>query len=56
MPTTDQDILQKYSDQEYEFGFETRVEMDILPPGLNEETVRFISAKKKSLNGSSNGD
>ncbi|MBX6380072.1 MAG: Fe-S cluster assembly protein SufB [Thermoflavifilum aggregans] len=47
MPTTDQDILQKYSDQEYEFGFETRVEMEILPPGLNEETVRFISAKKE---------
>lgn len=47
MPTTDQDILQKYSDQEYEFGFETRVEMEILPPGLNEETIRFISAKKE---------
>ncbi len=31
----------------YKYGFVTEVEADEAPPGLNEETVRFISAKKK---------
>ncbi len=31
----------------YEAGFVTEVESDTLPPGLNEDTIRFISAKKK---------
>src|SRR5690349_4277237 len=30
----------------YKYGFETDIESDVLPPGLTEETVRFISAKK----------
>ena len=32
--------------QEYKYGFVTDIEQDTLPPGLNEDTVRFISAKK----------
>ncbi|QEH41986.1 Fe-S cluster assembly protein SufB [Chitinophaga sp. XS-30] len=44
--SAEQDILQELAGREYEFGFETQIEMDIAPPGLNEETVRFISAKK----------
>lgn len=28
------------------YGFVTDIEEDRLPPGLNEDTVRFISAKK----------
>jgi Fe-S cluster assembly protein SufB len=32
--------------QEYKYGFVTDVETDSAPPGLNEDTVRFISAKK----------
>ena len=30
----------------YKYGFETQLESDKAPKGLNEETVRFISAKK----------
>ena len=32
--------------KEYAAGFHTDVESETLPPGLNEDTVRFISAKK----------
>ncbi|RTZ59151.1 MAG: Fe-S cluster assembly protein SufB, partial [Gammaproteobacteria bacterium] len=32
---------------EYKHGFVTDIESDILPPGLNEDTVRFISAQKE---------
>ncbi len=31
----------------YEFGFTTNVEQEFAPKGLNEDTVRFISAKKE---------
>jgi len=31
----------------YKYGWETLIEQDTLPPGLNEDTVRFISAKKE---------
>jgi Fe-S cluster assembly protein SufB len=31
---------------EYKYGFVTDIESEILPKGLNEDTVRFISAKK----------
>ena len=30
----------------YKYGWETLIEADTLPPGLNEDTVRVISAKK----------
>lgn len=40
------DILEEYSDKEYEYGFVTDIEMDIAPKGLNEDIIRFISAKK----------
>ncbi len=32
--------------REYQYGFSTDIETDTLPPGLSEDTVRFISAKK----------
>ena len=32
---------------EYKYGFITDIEADSAPPGLSEETIRFISAKKK---------
>jgi Fe-S cluster assembly protein SufB len=44
--STDLDILKDVSTEEYKYGFTTDIEMDIAPKGLNEETVRFISAKK----------
>lgn len=44
--STDLDILKDVSTEEYKYGFTTNIEMDIAPKGLNEETIRFISAKK----------
>ncbi|OGT50455.1 MAG: Fe-S cluster assembly protein SufB [Gammaproteobacteria bacterium RIFCSPHIGHO2_12_FULL_41_15] len=41
------DALDKAVNQTYQHGFVTDIESDILPPGLNEETIRFISQKKK---------
>lgn len=31
----------------YEWGWTTDIESDTVPPGLNEDTIRFISAKKE---------
>jgi Fe-S cluster assembly protein SufB len=31
----------------YKYGFETKIETEKAPKGLNEDTVRFISAKKE---------
>src|ERR1700712_1927528 len=45
MPTTDTEI-ETLASQEYKYGFVSDVESDTLPPGLSEDTVRFISAKK----------
>jgi len=33
--------------KEYAAGFHSAIESDTLPPGLNEDTVRFISAQKR---------
>ncbi len=45
MPTETEE-LQTLADREYKWGFVTDIESDSLPPGLNEDTVRFISNKK----------
>jgi Fe-S cluster assembly protein SufB len=46
MPTSDEEIKEIIAEQEYKWGFESEIEADEAPPGLNEDTVRFISAKK----------
>jgi Fe-S cluster assembly protein SufB len=38
--------LQRLADEEYKYGFVTDVEADQIPPGLDEDVVRLISAKK----------
>jgi len=38
--------IENLANREYKYGWSTDFEADSLPPGLNEETVRFISAKK----------
>ncbi len=38
--------VEELVDREYEHGFFTDVESDTVPPGLDENTIRFISAKK----------
>jgi Fe-S cluster assembly protein SufB len=42
----DNEIIDNIANKEYEFGFVTDIEMDIAPAGLNEDTIRYISAKK----------
>ncbi|SFW24906.1 Fe-S cluster assembly protein SufB [Nitrosovibrio sp. Nv17] len=39
-------VLQNLVNQPYKHGFVTDIESDIAPKGLNEETIRLISAKK----------
>ncbi|MEK6595486.1 MAG: Fe-S cluster assembly protein SufB [Pseudomonadota bacterium] len=39
-------VLQSLVNQPYKHGFVTEIESDIAPKGLNEETIRLISAKK----------
>ncbi len=38
--------VKQYIKTEYEAGFVTDVESDTIPPGLNEDVIRLISAKK----------
>lgn len=40
------DILEEVTSSEYKYGFVTDIESDSAPKGLNEDIVRFISAKK----------
>ncbi len=40
-------MLEEFANRKYEFGFTTEVEQDTLPPGLDENVVRAISARKE---------
>ena len=40
------EILEEVAEREYQHGFVTDIEADSAPPGLNEDTIAFISAKK----------
>ena len=44
MSTTE--TIEQFANQEYKFGFVTDIEQEYAPKGLNEDTVRLISAKK----------
>jgi Fe-S cluster assembly protein SufB len=41
------ETVRDYTGHEYKYGFVTEIEADIAPKGLDEEIVRFISAKKQ---------
>ena len=43
----DNQILEEFTSSEYKYGFETLIENDSAPKGINEDIVRFISAKKQ---------
>ena len=45
--SSDTQTLEEFASREYEWGFVTDIEADSAPPGLNEEIIRFISAKKE---------
>lgn len=44
--SSEKQLLEELTTEEYKYGFTTNIEMDIAPKGLTEDTVRFISAKK----------
>lgn len=44
---TETEELNQLANEEYKYGFFTDIETDSLPPGLNEDVIRVISAKKK---------
>lgn len=44
--TSETALLEEYSNREYQHGFVTDIEADSIAPGLNEDVVRMISAKK----------
>jgi len=46
MSTKDDELLKELAQEEYKYGFTTDIEMEIAPKGLDEDTVRLISAKK----------
>ena len=41
------DIIDQKVKEDYKYGFVTDIESETLPPGINEDTVQFISEKKK---------
>lgn len=45
MSNTD-NILEELTGSEYKYGFVSDIETEVAPKGLNEDTIRFISAKK----------
>ena len=42
----DTEILEELTSSEYKYGFESNIEADSAPKGLNEDIIRFISSKK----------
>ncbi|MCH8151750.1 MAG: Fe-S cluster assembly protein SufB [Planctomycetes bacterium] len=46
MPTATDATLETWASQEYKYGFVTDIETDSLPPGLDEDVIAVISAKK----------
>ena len=45
--STETQQIEDLANQEYKYGFYTDIEADSAPPGLNEDIIRLISAKKK---------
>ncbi|MCH7797710.1 MAG: Fe-S cluster assembly protein SufB [Planctomycetes bacterium] len=46
MTTATDATLEQWQSRQYKYGFVTDIETDSVPPGLNEEIIRHISAKK----------
>lgn len=44
---SEQEELEALVGREYKYGFTTDIEQDIFPPGLNEDVIRKLSAKKE---------
>ncbi len=39
-------IVDKVTNEDYKYGFETKIETEVIPKGLNEDIIRLISKKK----------
>ena len=46
MSSTEVSAIEELTNKEYKYGFVSNIEADSLPPGLNEDTIRKISAIK----------
>ncbi|MFL6192947.1 MAG: Fe-S cluster assembly protein SufB [Thermoanaerobaculia bacterium] len=44
---TPTNTIEQFATQDYQFGFVTDVEQETFPPGLNENVIRMLSAKKE---------
>ena len=53
--STATDTIEQLATQEYKYGFETLIDADTFPPGLNEDVVKAISLKKHEPSGCSSG-
>lgn len=47
MATDSNEILEQVTQSEYKYGFYTDIETEFAPKGLDENTIRYISAKKE---------
>ena len=45
--STDNSTIEQFVNTEYKYGFVSDIATDSLPPGLNEDVIRTISAKKQ---------
>jgi Fe-S cluster assembly protein SufB len=45
--STNVDTIRDLAERDYKWGFVTEIEDERVPKGLNEETIRVISAKKR---------
>ncbi|MBW4699564.1 MAG: Fe-S cluster assembly protein SufB [Aphanocapsa lilacina HA4352-LM1] len=45
--TTSTQTIEQLAGKEYQYGFVTDIEQETVPPGLSEEVIRLISAKKQ---------
>ena len=48
-------VLDELTSQEYQHGFVTDIESDVIPPGLSEEIVRPSPRRRASPSGCSSG-
>ena len=46
MSDENQDLINEWTNKDYEYGFVTDISTDFIPKGLNENIVRLISSKK----------
>ena len=43
-------IIEDIANAEYQHGFESNIDQEFIPKGLNEDIIRLISKKKEFLN------